>query len=329
MLAASQSTKKFERFYRKKTKAQESVSLDDLACLVRRLSVQVDDLEHWMEESNQKTANTSAPPVAATAATITTTLSQSNSSDSSIDHQKSTSQHIVIDPWASTVPQNYGAILQRLEEMESQQKCPNECCASATSVSSADGVPWPEPIEPFRPSPSYLEGHSHENIHEILDIHYTHWCTLMRCLPLMDPITSAHVKTVGLYAMREILKSKANQRREEMIHPASTTRLTDSLSYLSIHDKRRYTPDWSSPVPPQPAIRESETKIAIETEPSTPPPVPPKMSSTETTTTPTPSSFPSPNMKKGTKTKVKKWLQLKKGGKIHDLSSRKLSSFIF
>jgi hypothetical protein len=327
MLAASQSTRKFERFYKKKSKPQESVSLDDLACLVRRLSVQVDDLEHWMEESNQKTSNTPATPVTPAAAT-TISLSQSSSSESSLDNKKSTSQHIVIDPWASHVPQNYGAILQRLEDMESQQKCPNECCASVGSVSSADGVPWPEPIEPFRPSPSYLDGHHHENIHEILDIHYTHWCTLMRCLPLMDPVTSAHVKTVGLYAMREILKTKANQRREDMIHPASTTRLRDSLSYLSIHDKHRYTPDWSSPVPP--GIRESETKIAIETEPSTPPPVPPKMSSTETTTTPTPSSFPSPNMKKGTKKKIQKWLQLKKNRKIHsEISSGKLSSLIF
>jgi hypothetical protein len=58
--------------------------------------------------------------------------------------------------------------------------------------------------------------------------------------------------------------------------------------------------------------------------------VPPKMSSTETTTTPTPSSFPSPNMKKGTKKKIQKWLQLKKSRKIHsEISSGKLSSLIF
>ncbi|KAL9552607.1 hypothetical protein MBANPS3_003690 [Mucor bainieri] len=235
--------------------------------------------------------------------------------------------HTTIDPWASYVPQNYGALLQRLEDIESLQKCPNECCASTGTVSSADGVPWPNPIEPFQNThtnnTSSFMGSSQQSLNELLDTQYTHWCTLMRCLPLMDPVTCAHVKTVGLYAMREILKTKANQKRDFFDqHPiqqqaccastmATTTKLRESLSCLS--EKGNHTVVPLSAITPahqdMPAwMSTSETKTAIADIAPTPPAVPSK--ETETTTTPTPSGFPSPNLLN--RKRFQKWVKYKK-----------------
>ncbi|KAL4207995.1 hypothetical protein AB4K20DRAFT_1914095 [Rhizopus microsporus] len=138
--------------------------------------------------------------------------------------------------------------------MDGLQKCSNKCCSSLSNVSTADGVPWPEPLEPFRSTPC--------DIDDVLDSQYTHWCTLMRCLPLMDPVSSLHVKAVGLYAMREILKVKAIQKRETAIscrrHYQRST-LRDSMSwgtasqthmYTDFENKMTLSPSTSSPIPP-------------------------------------------------------------------------------
>ncbi|KAG1085640.1 hypothetical protein G6F42_021315 [Rhizopus arrhizus] len=204
------------------TLSNGNVSIDDLAFLVKRLSVQIDDLETWKEKETaskqqpseqQPSVQQPLPPLPQQE-----TQQQQHPHTHSQKDTKRPPTHTTIDPWASYVPQNYGALLQRLEDIESLQKCPNECCASTGTVSSADGVPWPNPIEPFQTThtnnTSSFMGSSQQSLNEMLDTQYTHWCTLMRCLPLMDPVTCAHVKTVGLYAMREILKTKANQKRD-------------------------------------------------------------------------------------------------------------------
>lgn len=314
-----------------------NVSLDDLAFLVKRLSVQVDDL---VEENNQHKKAVSSPveqqqqqqqlvtllPPAPTPQsnfadhplpplTIDTSFARQHSHS----FNKASASHTTIDPWASYVPQNYGALLQRLEDIESLQKCPNDCCASTGTVSSADGVPWPQPIEPFNKT----------NM-DTLDMQYTHWCTLMRCLPLMDPVTSAHVKTVGLYAMREILKSKANQKRSEAHHQSAssccnhhsattpttattTTRLRDSMSCLSIPEQQKQQqqavgeliaatqdmPSWMST---------SETKTALNEEAA---PVPPPKEGNDHLT-PTCSGFPSPLAHVHTAKRFQRWVQYKK-----------------
>ncbi|RCI03454.1 hypothetical protein CU098_012822 [Rhizopus stolonifer] len=101
MLANKSPLRKFKLFHHsKKSKVdpvKESISLEDLASLVRRLSVQIEDLEtkSQTEQENKKALN-----------------------------------HTIIDPWASCVPQNYAGLLQRLEDVDMLQKCPNECCAN-------------------------------------------------------------------------------------------------------------------------------------------------------------------------------------------------------
>ncbi|CAO3606852.1 unnamed protein product [Mucor fragilis] len=302
-----------------------NVSIDDLAFLVKRLSVQIDDLETWKEkESTSKQQTSEQQPLPPLPQQET---QQQHPSTHTKRDTKRPPTHTTIDPWASYVPQNYGALLQRLEDIESLQKCPNECCASTGTVSSADGVPWPNPIEPFQTihtnNASSFMGSSQQSLNEMLDTQYTHWCTLMRCLPLMDPVTCAHVKTVGLYAMREILKTKANQKRDFFDqHPiqqqtccsstmATTTKLRESLSCLSDQGTHAVVP--LSGITPanqdMPAwMSTSETKTAIADIAPTPPAVPPK--ETETTTTPTPSGFPSPTLLN--RKRFHKWVKYKK-----------------
>ncbi|KAI8636424.1 hypothetical protein BD408DRAFT_319488, partial [Parasitella parasitica] len=261
-----------------------NVSMDDLAFLVKRLSVQIDDLEKE-SASKKQTSEPQQPP-------LPPLPQQEHHHYTKSDAIKRPPTHSIIDPWASYVPQNYGALLQRLEDNESLQKCPNECCASTGTVSSADGVPWPNPIEPFQTTAnsSSFMGSSQQSLNDMLDTQYTHWCTLMRCLPLMDTVTCAHVKTVGLYAMREILKLKANQKRDWSDH--------------NQHKQQQvYIPAWMST---------SETKTAIvDIASSVPPAVPPK--ETETATTPTPSGFPSPTLLSGKR--FQKWIKYKKAQK--------------
>ncbi|KAI7893070.1 uncharacterized protein EV154DRAFT_479741 [Mucor mucedo] len=298
MLSSHHSFKKLNILSKKRSKVDvkpiaRHVSLDDLAFLVKRLSVQVDDL---VEEHQKKTAAEAAAAAVAVeeipvlVPPVNTVMNEQK--EMRPQHPLSVS-HTTVDPWASYVPQNYGALLQRLEDIEMLQKCPNECCASTGTVSSADGVPWPQPIEPFSCSTSHDKG-----LDEMLDIQYTHWCTLLRCLPLMDAVTCAHVKTVGLYAMREILKCKASHQRDGHCHPVdiTTRRLRESMSCLQL----------TEPV----TLSLSETKTALDEEEEgtggttvAEAPIPPP----KETSTPTPSGYPSPHH-----SRFQKWVQYKR-----------------
>ncbi|KAI8887711.1 hypothetical protein K501DRAFT_151097, partial [Backusella circina FSU 941] len=186
------------------SKNKESVSVDDLAILVKRLSVQVDDLEHWVTESNQKTQEPE--------------LTTSNTTDSLV-----LAPHHIIDPWSSEVPPNYGALLHRLEDIKVLQNCPNSCCSSTATVNCVHGIPWPEPAPPF-------SGCCSNEADDILNVQYTHWCTLMRCLPLMDPVATSYVKTMGLYAMRDILAAKMAQNNENDALSPQSASTRNSLS---------------------------------------------------------------------------------------------------
>lgn len=327
---------------KKKSKVEPlrgNASLDDLAFLVKRLSVQVDDLVEEKQRRNSVSIETVlsssipvVPPVPAIPATslpAKSTLTRQNSISRYITpHPLESSIHTTIDPWASYVPQNYGALLQRLEDIESLQKCPNDCCASTGTVGSADGVPWPRPIEPFQPALG-----TEKDWQEYLDIQYTHWCTLMRCLPLMDPVTSAHVKTVGLYAMREILKYKASQKREfdSYMSESTTTAaaattstiLRDSMNCLNLPEKSIV------PSVPQTAWMSSlETRTAIDSLDGGPIP-PPKEANT-----------PTPSVQQHYHSRFQRWVRYKKQSKkshtdtantpIHQSQTlRKIGSWFF
>ncbi|KAI7901343.1 uncharacterized protein BX663DRAFT_514168 [Cokeromyces recurvatus] len=208
--------------------SNRNMSLEDLALLVKRLSVQIDDLENNRKDDSNRTKTDS-----------NTTLNQQEiplpqpNLESRHPMEKkspSPSVQIIIDPWASYVPQSYGALLQKIEEIECLQKCPNQCCSSTIRVSSADGVPWPRPIEPFQSTHSRV---CQANKLDILDTQYTHWCTLMRSIPLMDPVASTCVKTIGLFAMRELLKQKAMHKREYNDHDCYHHTLSKQTTTIS------------------------------------------------------------------------------------------------
>ncbi|KAI8367071.1 hypothetical protein BD560DRAFT_400018 [Blakeslea trispora] len=143
-------SKKFKLFPQKKHKItpKESLSLEDLTTLVRRLSVQIDELE-----SQKKPAKW------------------------------------IMDPYADSVVQDYARLVRQLEEF-------NPNCQFV--VESAAGLPWPPPVPIEQQETSSL-----------IETQYTHWCTLLRCLPYLDTTTSHYIKTVALYAMRDILSNNA------------------------------------------------------------------------------------------------------------------------
>jgi hypothetical protein len=286
MLSGNHSFRKLNLLSKKKNKIEpisktDHASLDDLATLVRRLSVQIEDLENWKEESQTDNKYTLEQDIKMQPLPA---LPEPTSNDqlSSYVSSKSAPKTTVIDPWASFVPQNYGALLQKLEDLENRQKCPNACCVSAGVVSSADGVPWPKPVEPFQSASIGYYGNNTQSMNDMLDTQYAHWCTLLRCLPLMDEVTSAQVQTVGLYAMRDILKCKANQKREHPHVPIVTpTKIRDSLSYSSLSEKMPVTiPTATQDMPSW--LTSSETKVELST------------TAKETIFTPTPSGFSSP-----------------------------------
>ncbi|KAI8327335.1 hypothetical protein EDC96DRAFT_417235, partial [Choanephora cucurbitarum] len=139
-------SKKFKLFTQKKHKiipVKESLSLEDLTTLVRRLSVQIDDIENQVRK-----------PI-----------------------------RWIMDPYATSVPEDYASLIKRLEMSDPSHPY--------FTVASAGGIPWPEPHTLSNPTP--------------LETQYVHWCTLLRCLPWMDHMTAQYVKTMALYAMRDIL----------------------------------------------------------------------------------------------------------------------------
>ncbi|KAI9476584.1 MAG: hypothetical protein EXX96DRAFT_577665 [Benjaminiella poitrasii] len=357
MLSSTHSFRKLNILSKKRPKfdlSNKNISLEDLALLVKRLSVQIDDLGSWKDDTHHvkldsnitlNQQQTYEPP-------MPLPQPQTNHEFQSYQDIKVVTApktkiplHITIDPWATHVPQCYSALLQKIEDVESFQKCPNECCSSTITVSSADGVPWPRPIEPFQSNNT--TGYQY-NLLDILETQYAHWCTLMRCIPIMDPITSAHVKTVGLYAMREILKAKAMHKREHDYynhhyyhkhHSAIVPKMTSccvsvdnagtnssitsstlkgSLSCLASPERSITRKPVATTAPVYVIANEdmpswmclSETKTALsDLAEDIPPPVPPKES--EINVTPTPSGRSSP-LFSHTGRRFQRWIMYKK-----------------
>ncbi|KAI8978083.1 hypothetical protein BDB01DRAFT_852622 [Pilobolus umbonatus] len=99
-------------------------------------------------------------------------------------------QETVINPWDGNVTVHYQAILHQLE----QPICTNKCCHPVhPTVQCVEDIPWPSSVD----GSDRLE-----------DRQYFYWCVLMRCLPWMDSATSHYVKSIGTYAMRDILQKK-------------------------------------------------------------------------------------------------------------------------
>lgn len=208
----------------KKKTREDDPALHSLTDLVNRLGAQLDKLESisTVEEeppheeegkrddsaSNYKPTNAMTPP-----------------------HE----QHPV-DPFSMEVLESYEKLLQQEPLLHKQHHC---CCCSATApgtVTAAPGIPWPLPQQPCR------ELSTDE---DPLQAAYTHWCTLMRCLPLMAPSAQTHVRVIGLYAMRQLLQAMDARRCTSTATLASnghkgTTRCTTTCSASVASPRQTY-----------------------------------------------------------------------------------------
>lgn len=165
----------------KKKTREDDPALHSLTDLVNRLGAQLDKLESIStveEETHEEEKHDSV---------------SSDKSTTTAHHE----QHS-LDPFSMEVLESYEKLLQQEPLLHKQHHC---CCCSATTpgtVTAAPGIPWPFPQQPSR------ELSMDE---DPLQAAYTHWCTLMRCLPLMAPSAQTHVRVIGLYAMRQLLQA--------------------------------------------------------------------------------------------------------------------------
>ncbi|KAI8150149.1 hypothetical protein BJV82DRAFT_11305 [Fennellomyces sp. T-0311] len=98
----------------------------------------------------------------------------------------------IINPLAADVVQAYDTLLQQNEHLT------HHCCCCADMVEAAPGIPWFAPYH--RPE-------------DPLQAAYTHWCTLMRCLPVMDTVAQTYVQTIGHFAMRQLMHAMRGNTR--------------------------------------------------------------------------------------------------------------------
>ncbi|KAI7866472.1 hypothetical protein BDF14DRAFT_1882625 [Spinellus fusiger] len=127
-----------------------------------------------------------------------------------------------MDPWATRVPIEYATLLDSLRTLPC---LPCQCSPPIVTphVVPATHVPWLDPIKPFQ-SKSI----------DPLERQYAHWCTLLRCLPLLDPTAKSHVTTVALYGMSEILKLKGSCAFHHGSTRTASARLGDSMGFMSL-----------------------------------------------------------------------------------------------
>ncbi|KAI9320059.1 hypothetical protein BX666DRAFT_2025079 [Dichotomocladium elegans] len=158
----------------------DDAATQSLADLVTLLSIQIEKLGHITTQR--------WPPVD----------QKLNSQTAHLD-----GSYILVDPFGHRVPRLYEELIQREPILVSQDKQQQQhccCCressviAQAHGVAAAAGVPWPRP----------QQGLEEE---DPLQAAYTHWCTLMRCLPMMEPTSQTYVQTIGQFAMRRLLQA--------------------------------------------------------------------------------------------------------------------------
>ncbi|KAI9030903.1 hypothetical protein CLU79DRAFT_360958 [Phycomyces nitens] len=129
-----------------------------------------------------------------------------------------------LDPWATHIPTHYAALLDRLQAVCS---CPNKRPPCSANVLPAKDVPWLDPVEPFQT----------KKPEDPLRRQYAHWCTLLKCLPLLDPTAQAQVCAVGVHGMREILKYKGTGGLSSDVKLGPTE---DENEYGRLRDSMRF-----------------------------------------------------------------------------------------
>ncbi|KAJ8658451.1 hypothetical protein O0I10_005804 [Lichtheimia ornata] len=206
----------------KKKTREDDPALHSLTDLVNRLGAQLDKLESIStveEEPHEEEAKRD---------------------DSASNYKPATAmapheQQHPVDPFSMEVLESYEKLLQQEPLLHKQHHC---CCCSATTpgtVTAAPGIPWPLPQQPCR------ELSTDE---DPLQAAYTHWCTLMRCLPLMAPSAQTHVRVIGLYAMRQLLQAMDARRCTSTATLTSnghksTTRCTTATCSTSVASPRQ------------------------------------------------------------------------------------------
>ncbi|KAI7855180.1 hypothetical protein BDC45DRAFT_568519 [Circinella umbellata] len=209
------SKKHHNKIHRKKY-IDETTSVHELTDLIGRLTAQLEKLETSKTEKsfafNNNEQKQQHPQ------------QQSNNNNSNGSNKK----RVVINPLAADVTQSYEKLLlqnEYLQESIMGHRC--GCCSCATStiktskassvndditiVEAAPGIPW---FSPYISSSliSSDSGNSNNALSNDDPLHsaYAHWCTLMRCLPSMDPEAQYYIRTIGHYAMRQLLHSMRN-----------------------------------------------------------------------------------------------------------------------
>lgn len=198
----------------KKRKDDED-SLQTLATLVNKLSVQVEKLEsvttrtagttnddkRHVKEGDESSAGWAAALKAAGA------------------EEAGKPSMFFIDPLGPTVQQEYENVLSSVPRSKRHS---SSCCCESKTLEVAAGIPWLPPVS--------VHGANEMNP---LQSAYANWCTLMRCLPMMDTTSQTFVRSIGLFAMRQLLHSiKQHQHmhhQQKQLHAASN----NNLPYLS------------------------------------------------------------------------------------------------
>ncbi|KAI9270433.1 hypothetical protein BDA99DRAFT_534542 [Phascolomyces articulosus] len=204
----------------------EIESVHELTNLIGRLTAQLEKLETTKAEkksnSNNEQEQQQHPQQQSNYNNNSNNINNNN-------NNSTTRKRIIINPLAADVTQSYDNLIQHNENLKQsmnmgQHHCRCCSCANAntstggggTSLSSvvlphdenspiveaASGIPWYSPLIHNNGSNA-----SNENP---LQVAYTHWCTLMRCLPLLDPAAQYYIRAVGQYAMRQLLHSMQN-----------------------------------------------------------------------------------------------------------------------
>lgn len=195
---------------KKRGAKEENRSVSDLSDIVKRLSHQVDRLETWSEMGPTK-------------------------KEAGLDQKASpfaNTGNILIDPLSPEVPEAYEALLQELSRNKPTDRSCNCCAAghlsnsarSSSKIEVSAGIPW------LPPPPTQSTWHT---VDDPLRNAYAYWCTLMRCLPLLDTAAQRYIRTIGLYAMRQLLEATQQQQGGAASNRADFPRFSSSAAAVS------------------------------------------------------------------------------------------------
>ena len=260
--------KKYNNKSQRNKQIDENVSVHELTDLIGRLTAQLEKLETSKVERNLSPNNNEQRQQHP--------QQQSNNNNNSNNSNSNNKKRVVVNPLAADVTQSYEKLLRQDEYLQqSIVGHPCSCCSCAINtvgtselpivdediaeVEVAPGIPW---FSPYIPSSSSLINSSSANSNNALSnndpLHsaYVHWCTLMRCLPSMDPGAQYYIRTIGHYAMRQLLHSMRNHNNDHNITAfnsgSATSRIYNSNNNINNSSRTSSTMLTTNPSSPRP-----------------------------------------------------------------------------